>query len=297
MYRYCVSGLSLSSEFPLPELGDARAEATGVLIRREPVDVAPPDGHSGGSWARMEPDDATLHWRDFGTIRVRRGELVEVDAHEDIDPAWVRTVVLGQVMTLVLAQRGLFPLHASSVAVGGSAIALAADSGDGKSTLAAALVAHGQAFLSDDVSALRQDGPTLHVQPSVRRQKLDDSSLRALGHDPESFPHVHSREAKRAVPVPAENVGGELPLRAVYVLEHSEQADGPSFEVLPRATAFTQLMRHLHRVELLTSMLGQEEILRRCAAVASAVPLVRFRRPRGFEHLEDDVLSVLEHAR
>lgn len=57
--------------------------------------------------------------------RATRGELVEV--------------LLGPVLLLALAQRGIFCLHAGAVAAGARAVAFAGASGAGKSTLAAAL--------------------------------------------------------------------------------------------------------------------------------------------------------------
>lgn len=70
---------------------------------------------------------------------------------------WQR-LLFAQVLPLAAALQGLTVLHASAVAVNGRAVAFAASSGTGKTSLAAHLVAGGAVPITDDVLALELGG-------------------------------------------------------------------------------------------------------------------------------------------
>jgi len=72
------------------------------------------------------------------------------------DQARLRLFLLGSAMGALLAQRGKLVLHAGCVAMGERALAVAGNSGAGKSTTTAALVQRGCTLLSDDLVAVSQ---------------------------------------------------------------------------------------------------------------------------------------------
>jgi ABC-type glutathione transport system ATPase component len=74
-----------------------------------------------------------------GAFLVRGGREIMIDAVPGVDARTLRLSLLGPALALVLHQRGRFVLHASTVAVAGSAIAFLGEKGWGKSTIAAAL--------------------------------------------------------------------------------------------------------------------------------------------------------------
>ena len=69
----------------------------------------------------------------FDPVEVVRSLLLRA-AVESIRPQEIRNFVLGPVLGLLCHQRGVIPLHAAAVSVGGAALALAGPSRCGKST-------------------------------------------------------------------------------------------------------------------------------------------------------------------
>ncbi len=293
METYTLHGLRLSSELPFPELTLSEGEPQ-ITLRLAPVGVERPAGVQGESWFLGTPDDTTIVWRNFGALRVRAGEEIRVDPLPDVDPRWLRSVLLGQAFSLVLSQRGLFPLHAATVVFAGRdgqrAVALAGEAGAGKSTLCAALVERGHPFLSDDVTGLEIAEERVLARPGVPRQKLTPQAARALGIDPGELSELAANEAKRARRVPTERQGGAAPLAGIFVLE-----TGPTVEIEPLtgARAFAALTRHHHRADNMLASVGAQEGMTRCAALARRVPVLRLSRPRGLEHL-DETAAALE---
>ena len=84
----------------------------------------------------------------------RRGREVWADWPENYSLEDACTYLLGPVMGFVLRLHGVVCLHASAVALGDRAFAIAGLPGAGKSTTAAAFASAGFPVLSDDIVAL-----------------------------------------------------------------------------------------------------------------------------------------------
>ena len=99
--------------------------------------------------------DAFL-FRTPGDVRFlyRRGNGLVVDLPGPHAMEECRLYLQGTVFGVVAWLNGMLPLHASCVAADGRAIAFTADSGGGKSTLAAALAARGFFHVCDDTLVL-----------------------------------------------------------------------------------------------------------------------------------------------
>src|SRR5258708_39789946 len=84
-------------------------------------------------------------------------------------------------MGAIFHQRGLLPLHANAIEVGGQAVAFVGPSGAGKSTLAAYFRDRGYRVLCDDVWVVSfgSDGEPL-AWPGVPRVKLWGDALAAF---------------------------------------------------------------------------------------------------------------------
>jgi len=94
------------------------------------------------------------------------------------------TVLVGIGMGLLLHRRGVVCLHGSVVSAGGRNFALLGDSGAGKSTAAAALVAGGGELISDDLAALRPSGDAFLVERGCANVRLHEAAkAQILGTD------------------------------------------------------------------------------------------------------------------
>jgi hypothetical protein len=110
--------------------------------------------------------------RDEACFDMRNGNVIDVVA----GPRWKGSMpwsFYSTVTALLLAWRGLLPLHASSVAIDGQGILICGPSGAGKSSLVASLVAEGATLLSDDLSVVAScvepnDYQLLPGRPGIR---------------------------------------------------------------------------------------------------------------------------------
>ncbi len=174
-------------------------------------------------------------------------------------------VLLDSVLFSVALLRGHDALHAGAVALGDRAVAIAAGTGGGKSTLLAELVGAGTELLSDDVVVVgpgieqplpAHPGPPLMTVPSALQQSPGEL-LADLG-----------EEAWRAVPV----VATARPLGAIVLL-HRDGEGAPQLEPVERPLA--PLLSMLLNFPRTAEREGRRFEL--AAALAETVPIRRLR--------------------
>ena len=128
-----------------------RASGADVTIRRGDVPAT-----------LAAPESEGVVWQQAGRrtlFRFPRGVRFLIEDGRSVRYAMERGATLHDVQTFLLSsvwgalamQRGLLPLHASSVTRGPDLLAFTGRSGMGKSTLAAALGSHGYPLFTDDV--------------------------------------------------------------------------------------------------------------------------------------------------
>jgi len=280
-------GLMLRGSYPVLGIaerrGDEVADATRLLLD----DALTPAEDRGGERLRevryadgrvaMAIDDRgglglRIVAAEFGAHEISRdGRTIRSCPAAGL-PAWRwQRLLIGQALPLAAALRGLELLHASAVTVGGTAFAVAGESGVGKSSLAAQLVLRGNPLLAEDVLAVSLDAngrPQAHpgsVALSLRREDagLAERLVRngvatATGSDEKE--HVLVSSSQRSVP-----------LGAVYLLSRKGAVEGPIGEA--RVPTLLDLMRcayvrYLGTQSRLTAQLSvQAAITQHCSIV------------------------------
>ena len=195
-------------------------------------------------------------------------------------PRAFETYLLGQVLSFALIARGLEPLHATAVVVGGGAVGFLGDCGRGKSTLGAAFLRAGHALLTDDLLVLRAAGYGFRAAPGPPRIKLfAEPAARVLGPGLRGTP-MNDRGGKLVFPLGARGARGAAPLRALYVLRPGAARRGVAIRPLSPRRAFVELTRNTFNACVLdASRLARQFDL--AARVAAAVPVKTLAYPRG----------------
>ncbi|MBK8375871.1 HPr kinase/phosphorylase [Sphingorhabdus sp.] len=172
-------------------------------------------------------DGIRFGWEDIATFDMFDGNLIEYRA----GPSWTGTLpwpFYSTVTALLLAWRGLVPIHASAVSISGRGIMICGESGAGKSSLTAALVAQGAQFISDDLTV-------------VTRSKSDDTFQIIAGRPGiRLFPEIagwffdgekrdvpFDRRGKIIVEPIVNGFGGSVPLEHIIILDGKFQQTSP----------------------------------------------------------------------
>jgi hypothetical protein len=210
----------------------------------------------------------------------RGGQEIWADWPENYSLEDASTYLIGPVIAFALRLRGITSLHASSVAIGGRAIALMGAPGAGKSTAAAAFARFGYSILSDDVAVLDDQGDRLLVQPGYPRVNLWPDSVRALFGSDESLPRITPTWEKRYLSLDQNDYrfqATSLSLGVIYILSPREPGlPAPVVEDVNASDAFITLVANTYVNYLLNEEMRKHEfsVLRR---VVAEVPVRRVR--------------------
>lgn len=274
--NYRAFGLAWQSALPLPEAiegdGEGPPDVTITLGGAErPEGLATVvEGVAAGPGAFWMEVPGVAAFLALGGARVTIAPCAGADA------ASIRAFLLGSVVGAVLHQRGMLPLHASVVRVGGRVAAFLGTSGAGKSTLAAALAARGHAVLADDIAAVTIAGGRPCVWPGLRTVKLCADALTRQGRSTQGLLPVLAGTDKFQVPIGGSGHGPE-PL-AVACLLRRGAGDG-GMTPLSGGEAMKALIANTFRGQLVAPMGRSADHFAQCAAVARHVPAIALARP------------------
>lgn len=194
-------------------------------------------------------DGFRFEWNDIVTFDMFGGNRIDYCA----GPKWSGTLpwpFYSTVTALALAWRGGVPFHGCAVAISGQGVLICGESGAGKSSLTAALVAEGAQFISDDLTAVLPDSeghgwslvkgrPGIRLFPSIGRWFFGDD-VTPLPDDP--------RHKVIASPASTPNES-PVPLRHIVFLSGPEKT-------LSTINGFTLLRKNLFRPNWLSKLPG-----------------------------------------
>lgn len=303
-HQYRVSGVTLASDLPLPELTLAPRHARPDCTLRGLADLR------FGARPRW-----THHWR-FPDGRLwlslgRAGSAYRLRFTDRVDfaisadgaritycprgkqtPDTIRHLALDQVLPLALAARGHLVLHASAVATPAGGVAFLAGPGLGKSTLAASFAAAGSAIICDDCLVIDDCGSRLHARgsyPSVRLWPDAATALFDVGEVGQA--PVADYTQKVRVRVDGRRLRfceGPTPLARVYVLDGDSSHAGDTSEVrinpLSRREAFLELLKHSYRLDV-RALPSLRDDFDRLARAANRMAIARLAFPRELARL------------
>ncbi|MDF7775635.1 hypothetical protein P1X14_10285 [Sphingomonas sp. AOB5] len=292
MHAYRLFGLTFHSEIPLPELIPAPAGSVAdVTIEHGTVP------RSDGDFAHgliSTPEGAVFTVRPVGRFRMSGGNRIEIDAKPDADPARLRLFLLGSAIGATLLQRGMRPLHANAIDMGGYAIAFTGPSQAGKSTLAAAFHDRGHRLLSDDVCVITPGADSGYdAQPGLPRMRLWADAIERTGRDAEALDVAVDGLDKFVVPTVDAQPQTALPLRAIFVLTKGD--DAVSIRPVTGMAAAKALITNTYRAAFVPAATSPADHLDRWLGVVRTVPIFELARPWDAERIGETIDAVEAH--
>lgn len=291
MFVYSAYGLRIKSFMSLPELLPATELEWDISIEVGSTDCIPVEVLGKQWYLKITPTQAVLYLPGLVTFVVCEGVRILIDAAPDADEDLVRAYLVGMVMGIVLFQRGLSVLHASAVEVDGCSVAFMGNSGQGKSSLAAALQRHGYPLRNDDVTPVSLNGDLAIAYPGFPQMKLSSESAAALGYSPDLLFELNSLEQKRGYRVTDRFTQTPLPLRCIYLLERGDdmQVTGP----LNPSEALMELVHQSWPTRL--GQPGGSHHFLQCCDLVKRVPFYRLHRSDDLSRLPDLAQFVKDH--
>jgi hypothetical protein len=209
----------------------------------------------------------------------------------------VEIALFGMVFALWHERRGTVTLHGSAAAVGGRAVAFLGDKGAGKTSVAAAHVAAGHAFLTDDLLVVEQGEGSARAHRAIPAIRLWPEGVRHfVGADPEDFPAPHPDLDKRRVPLEASGLGvfapGPARLDRIYLLQREATGSEVTITALRGQEAVMALVRYSYLPAEVAGYGWQGSRLARLARLAGDVEVRLLRYGSDLDRLQGVVAAV-----
>lgn len=245
----------------------------------------------------VEAGGYLLRFPDLGDFLVS-GDGLRVNCFPapEVPEATTRHLYLNQVLPLALSKTGKLVFHASAVELGKDAIVFAAESGRGKSTLAASFAVSGYRFLTDDglvVEPTADGHQVLPSHPSIRLWKDSEEAL--IAPEVQIAPALsYTSKSRFLAGEPIRFCDRPRPLRRVYFLGDGS-AETIGFQRLRGAEAVMGWVKHSFLLDIeerprLASHFDQ------VGTLANHPIHYRLDYPRRFEDLARVRQAILEHA-
>ncbi|WP_423605566.1 hypothetical protein [Sphingomonas sp. MS122] len=174
----------------------------------------------------------------------------------------------GTVAAHILAWRGLTPLHACAVELGGKAVLIAGTSGAGKSSLTAGLLGCGAALVSDDLTAIAIRDGVAEALPGRTTIRLGPE-IACWTAGEEVVPPSPATRGKHVVRPAARISAARLPLAGLLLL-------GAPIEAMPPAARGMMLAKHLFRPVWLAALPGHRARQQALLELAARLPVIGF---------------------
>lgn len=281
-------GLVFQTPFPCPELFPMAEGIPDVRVRYAPV-PAIADPVFNGSYNQIQFVEGTFIHNKTGIVRtwVRDGAEILMQRMPYVHDDEVRYTFLTIVMTALLLQRGILPLHASAISTPRGAFLFVGRSGAGKSTLAAEMMRRGYLMQADDIAPIRlEPGAPPMVVAGFPQLKLCLDAAERLAQPVQGVPRVRPREDKLSVLKHDHFRRTPSPLHAVLLLEPGDM-DGIEIRSLQSTEKMQTLIEYTFNQSFLDGLNRRADHFRQVVAVGNAIAVYAVRRPRQGYRLQE----------
>lgn len=273
MYYYRAFELYIKSEFELPRLMAVDMSHYDVNVYRCKVPLKKVmKSQQYQSRIRVLNGELFLDIPGVAKFCVKNGSSIGVDVYPNADMQTVKLYVLGSCLGAIIHQRGLLILHANAIKIEKHAIAIAGNSGMGKSTLAATFMKMGYKILSDDLVVIDSQN---NVTPSYPQVKLWQDSAERLNLNVAEMERIRIHQDKFEYPIGDAFCDEKVPIDALFILNRSSESSF-RFESLRGRDKYIAIYNQIYRKTYLRNTTEHKLAASACLALCVKLKVFNF---------------------
>lgn len=259
-----------------------------------------PDQSVTLSFAR-DDDTLFLHFPEMACFAISlNGRLVTCYAKAGLAPATVRHLLLDQVLPRLFAHFYSYIVsHASFLSINGKGVCFLADSGWGKSTMAAGLGTAGHTILTDDCLAISIENNQVIGIPAYHGIRLLPDSIKNLRYlfDNTGEPFAEYTSKKRISLIkPVYRDPGPLPMQALFLLtspQEGKECTKAKIQSVGGLHGMKELLKNSFCLDVGDRQWQKEHFRRLSALATSGLPMFSMSYPREYEVLPEVVKTIM----
>lgn len=225
---------------------------------------------------------------------IEHGERITIDPKQE-DERDIYLFLFGSVISALLHQRDLLPIHASAVQFSQGVVLFAGASGMGKSSLVAAFQRLGYPIITDDLSVLHFENDTPYIAQGYPGIHLDQKTLEEMGYSTQQLNRLGEYDgAKYIIPTTYPTNSDNNRVMTIYVLMWGKKN---TVQVVPvKGMRKNQLLRlHTYRPKFIIGNARRIAYYQRIIWMANNIPIYRLVRQISRETPESVALEIASH--
>jgi hypothetical protein len=264
-YYYKTFGLNIITNIPFPELvsqsAPERTDNTIFICLCKEYSFPNLAGKKiiSSNCIAYHKQDIGFLFNNKPLFRVINGKKIIINDNVDINIALLRFYVLGPGIGILLYQKGHLVLHGSAAIINGRAVAFLGHSGDGKSTLAAALYLEGHQFITEDILVVGFDEKNKpQIFPGFPQISLWDDAIKNMNFKIKELEQIHPKHNKFFYPLKNNFSINPIPLKRIYILKKSGKNE---IHPLKNQNALIELIKQSYNIKLFDNNKKFENLL------------------------------------
>lgn len=291
-FTYIAFGIIFESDFEIPELLQSNQNTDVTIKLGKAPDNLSQITQSGVKYQATK-NEFLLEVDDIARYYVKNGKEIIIDLLKDKPDKEVRLFLLGSAFGALFIQKGLLPIHGSSVKFGDSATIFTGLSGVGKSSIAGYFAQQKRQVLADDISAINKD---LQVVPGFPSIKLWNDVLKNLDINSDNLKEIRPDINKFKLPITDCFYNENLNLRNIVILVSK---NSPEFEIeeLQGIKKFNAIKNNTYRHRFIKGLEKQQDhfqILNKLLQQTSVYKITRPQSPLQLKELGDFILNNID---
>jgi len=292
-FLYKSFGLIIKSEIEIPELplfeGDLNKEQVQVKIRWGKIPESCGDFETNGATFQSSSNKTLIHCDGVANYLIQNGSEIIIERFKNSDLKDLRVFLLGSSLGALLHQRGIVPLHGSTIKFRDKAIIFAGFAGSGKSTIAAQMMLKKYQIMGDDIAPIafnQESNPMVH--PSVLRLKIWNDTLQKIGYHPPPLEPIRKKLNKFFLPLNGSFYDQPLLIDRIYFLNYHHKAK-PQIKVLRGIDKTDALLTNIYRKIFFKGTKLNEKCFNKVSEIANKVKCRQLLKPATKFNFEETI--------
>ncbi|MBU8892223.1 MAG: adenylyl-sulfate kinase [Bacteroidales bacterium] len=291
-FTYKAFGLIIKSDFEIPELLVFKG-LPDVQIKSGKAPVQLKEITKYGVKYQAAKNEFLLEVDHIAKYYVNDGAQIVVEPYKGAVDKEVRLFLLGSAFGALFLQRGLLPVHGSTVKFGNSATIFTGLSGVGKSSIAAYFVSKGYHVLADDISVVNHK---LEVVPGFPNMKIWNDVLQKLDINEKSLAEIRPNMKKFQLPVNDNYFNEALALKNIVIII-TKNSPGFEYEELSGIKKFNAIKSNTYRyrfVQALEQQLDHFQLLNKLLPEIKVYKVTRPQSPLSLSEFGNFLINTMK---
>ncbi|PLX10820.1 MAG: hypothetical protein C0597_16115 [Marinilabiliales bacterium] len=291
-YTYKAFGLTIRSEIEIPEFIKSKGNAdVDIVLDKLPKKLTKITKQ--GVKYQATKNEFLLKVDNIAKYFVRDGDNISIELLKEKADGEVRLFLLGSAFGALFVQRGLLPIHGSTIKFGNSAAIFTGLSGVGKSSIAAHFVHKGFKALADDISVINHE---LKVVPGFPSLKIWNDVLLKLQVKNESLNQIRPNIKKFQLPISDNYCSESIPLQNIVLL-NTKNSPGFEIEEITGIKKFNAIKNNTYRYRFVSGLekqLDHFQLLNKLLPEIKVYKVSRPQAPLSLDEFGDYLLKNME---